>query len=219
MGKGPQVTKGSSGAFMVNGQKLATSNLDRNGQVTSINFNGPQKQIWNTAQKGIADVLGSIGSALAMTPERRSQFSSQLFQPVADTIRDAYGTQRDMAYSRFANLGGLNSLGFNRYNADVIGKNEAKALASAASEADLKSYGLPSLLLQPISQALSLYSGAQNNLFGLATNSAQFANAGQQQSNAYNTANNIFENGEGKSGGGFFTNYMNFIDPLKLMHK
>lgn len=212
-----KTTKSSSGSFSIGGQKLATSTLGPNGYSTSINLNPDQQKTWNTSNAGIADALARVGPALATTPEERAVYRDQLYQPQADSITSNFNTARDRAYGRFANIGGLNSLGFNRYNENVLTKNENKALSDAFNRAELQSYQLPGMILSPIQQALSLYQGSQNNIFNQALALSGQTMQGQQLSNQYNTANNLWNESDDK-GGGFWGSYMNFIDPLGLMH-
>lgn len=216
MSDGNKTTKNSSGSFSIGGNKLASSTLGKNGYSTTVNFNPDQQRTWDTSNKGIADLLAGISGVVSTDPAKRESFRSQLYEPLAEDIRGNFDTARDKAYARFSNLGGLNSLGFNRYNNNIIDKNENKALSQAFNSADLQSYQLPSMLLSPIQQALSLYSGAQGQLYNQAMGATGPAMQGQQLSNQYNVDNNLF-NESGKKGGGFFKSYMNFIDPLGIM--
>lgn len=212
-----KTTKSSSGSFSIGGQQLATSNLGPDGYSTSINLNPDQQSTWDTANKGISTALSQVASAANVSPEQRATYRDQLYSPAQQNITSNFNTARDQAYSRFGNIGGLNSLGFNRYNNNVLTKNENTALSNAYNQADLQSYDLSSKLLQPISQALSLYQGSQNNIFNQALGLAGQTTQGQQLSNQYNTANNLF-NDSGSSGNSAWGNYVNFIDPLGIMH-
>lgn len=217
MSDGNKTTKNSSGSFSIGGNKLASSTLGPNGYSTKVSFSPDQQRTWDTSNKGIADLLSGVSGIVSTDPAKREAYRDQLYQPLADEIKTNFGTARDRAYSRFASIGGLNSLGFNRYNNNMIDKNENKALSQAFNSSDLQSYSLPSLLLSPIQQALGLYSGAQGQLYNQAMGAVTPAMQGQQASNQYNVDNGLF-NDSGKSGGGFFKSYMNFIDPLGIMH-
>lgn len=215
--KPTRTTKNSSGSLSIGGNKLATSSLGPNGYSTKVNFDPNQQKIWDTSNKGIADLLGNIGGIVSTDPAKRESYRDQLYQPLADEITTNYDTARDRAYSRFASIGGLNSLGFNRYNNNMIDKNENKALSQAFNSADLQSYQLPSMLLSPIQQALGIYSGSQGQLYNQAMGAVGPTMQGQQLSNKYNEDNGLF-NESGGSKKGFWGKYMDFIDPLKLMH-
>lgn len=213
-----KTTKNSSGTVSIGGQRLASSTLGPNGYSTSINLNPDQQRTWDTSNSGIANIMSGIGNALATTPEKRAEYRDQLYQPIADSIKSNFNTARDQAYARFANIGGLNSLGFNRYNDNILSKNENKALSDAFGQANLQSYQLPSLLLSPMAQALTMYQGSQNNIFNQALGLAGLSSQGQQLSNQYNVANNLFNDSGGGDKKGFWGHYMDFIDPLGTMH-
>jgi len=214
----PATVKSSTGTFSVGGQPLATSTLGKNGYSTNINLSPDQQSTWDTSNAGTANTLGSISSILgtAQDPNNIAKYTQQLYGPQAQQITQNYNTAKDAAYSRFGSMGGLNSAGFNRYNDNILTRNENQDLASAYNTASTQAYQLPNIMLQPIQTALSLYGGAQSNLFNQALASAGQSSTGQQLSNQYNTANNIYDSTAGKTGIG--GKYMNFIDPLKLMH-
>ncbi len=177
-------SKSTSGTVTLGGVPLSTSTYKNGKYSTNISLNPAQQSTWDASTQGVADLMPSISSALAVTPEQRATYADQLYSPVAQSITDNYNLARNNTYSRFANIGGLNSLGFNRYNSDVLTKNENIALQNARTQAELNSYQLPSLLLNPIAQALNMYQSAQSGVLNPSEWAANASAAGQQQAQA-----------------------------------
>ncbi|MBK8184194.1 MAG: hypothetical protein IPK63_15695 [Candidatus Competibacteraceae bacterium] len=191
-------SKSTSGTVSLGGVPLSTTTYKNGKYSTNISLNPAQKSTWDASTQGVADLMPSISSALAVTPEQRATYADQLYSPVAQSITDNYNLARNNTYSRFANIGGLNSLGFNRYNSDVLTKNENIALQNARTQAELNSYQLPSLLLNPIAQALNMYQSAQSGVLNPAEWAAGTSGSLSQQ--AYQNYQNDL-NYAGSSGG------------------
>ncbi len=170
MGSGGKKNKTNDtvGTVRIGGRVASTTRTGSGGQSTTINFTPNQQSAYNTADQGLADATGLVRGALAVSPEEQEAYTQALFQPVAGQIRDNYGQARTRAYDRFATIGGLNSVGFNRFNNNVIDTNENRALSDARYQAEIGGYSLPGIKLNPIQQALGIYQGVQGGLINQA---------------------------------------------------
>jgi hypothetical protein len=175
-----------SGSLYLNGQALSTSKVGKNGQSTSINLDPNLSSALNTANAGLANTINLIGSNMGATDAERNSYAQELYQPVANTINTNYDQQASTATGKFNSQGGLNSVGFNRYQLGTVEKNRSQALQNAMDSANVESYGLASEKLQPILQALQAYQGTGNNIVNQALQLAGVSNQGQQQSLNYN---------------------------------
>lgn len=178
----------SSGSYSIGGNTLSSSRLGKNGQVTKVNLDPNTQAALDAANAGVNNTTGMISGALATTPEEQAAYAQQLYAPVANTINTAYDQAGQQATDKFNAQGGLNSVGFNRYQNNTITKNRVNTLANAQDTANTESYNLASQKLQPILQALSAYQGVGNNIYNQATGFAGQSTSGQNASTAYNQA-------------------------------
>jgi len=191
-GSANRTTKNSTGTISMNGTQLATSALGPNGYSTNINLSPDQRNTWNSANSGISSLMNSIGSIANTSPQQHQTYTNELYQPQANQIQSNYTQSKDQAYAQAANLGGLNSLGFNRYNSNILDKNENTALQNAYDTADMQAYQVPNMQISTITSALNDYMGAQNQIFNQGQSLASDSSQAQAASNQYNTANNLF---------------------------
>ncbi len=206
--------KTATSSISVGGRPLATTTLNKRGNNTSVDFGPDINNAYGLANQGILQSIQNIGN-VGVSDADRLKYANELFQPVASTINSAFDNQSNAATQKFNASGGLNSVGYNRYQLGTVEKNRASALAEAQNDANTQSYSLASQKLQPILQQLSAFAGLNTNVYNQALGLAGQSNAGVN--NAYNfnqaqaavDAQNAAANKKGALGW-----YGKFIDPL-----
>jgi hypothetical protein len=175
-----------SGSFYLNGQPLSSSTVGKNRQSTSVTLDPNLSSALTASNAGLANTVNLIGQNLGTTDAERNAYTQELYKPVASQINTTYDNAQNTATQRFNAQGGLNSVGFNRFQLGTVEKGRNQALQNAMDSANVESYGLASQKLQPILQALQAYQGTGNNIMSQALSAAGLSNQGQQQSLNYN---------------------------------
>ncbi len=153
-------------SFSMGGSNVATTSMDKKRNFsTTVNPNSQDYQTYTAAGSGLTGLLGKLSTAMDVSPEARDKYTQDLFNPVAGQINSEYDRQVDQSVNRFGAMGGLNSLGFNRFVTDRIEKNRARALSDAMSGASVAAYDLPGKITQPIINAIGVNDAVQGNAF------------------------------------------------------
>jgi hypothetical protein len=182
----------------------------KNGYVNTT-FADPNEQAIQTQATGfIKDLVSKAPQAFNMSPEGLQKGVDAYTQPQIAALNNSYNQAAGAAQNTGVASGTNNSVGFNRYFADQIEKNRAQGMADIQAGGGQLRYQLPSMALQPYSDAFNLYNAALNGQQAQTGQNLNAALQGNQLSN--NSAYNNFQSqlaslqnqGQGKQSHNFF---------------
>lgn len=134
-----------------------------NSYYSNIYLDPIEQNILNTGKQHFSDLLNRVPQTLATTDAERKSFADALYNPQRDNLLREYNTTLGEAVNSANSAGTLNSIGFENYRAKQLDKNLLDGLSQLRNQAEIQSYSLPNLKLDPVIRALSIYDTSINS--------------------------------------------------------
>lgn len=202
----------------VNGREVSNRLYDKGQRqfTSNIFLDDNEQQALDIGKKSFTDLIGTVRDQVPINEGERNKFIDSLVQPQQAQINDQYNRSLGQATNTANAAGVSDSVGFQDFVTNQLGKGKQQAEQNLYNQAYLQSFSLPGLKLDPIVQALSVFDTSiqsptnrglsllDPSFQGSVNNRAlDFQNAQLDlQSQQYN--NTLRSSRGGSGGGGFF---------------
>lgn len=149
----------------INGRRVSDRqyNSGSNSYFDNIYLDPLETNILETGKQSFSNLLNKVPGAVATTDAERKTFADALYNPQRDNLVNEYKNTLGEAVNAGNAAGTLNSIGFENYRANQLDKNLMEGLSQIRNQAEIQSYDLPNLKLDPIIRALSVYDTSINS--------------------------------------------------------
>lgn len=143
----------------INGREVSSRIYDPSQKLYTDNtwLTPDEQRAMDTGTAEFADLIGQVRDNVAVTDEERGAFANELATPQLQKLDEQYRGTLGEATNAANARGVLNSLGFADYTTKQLDKNYQEGRQSINRQANLDSYQLAGLKLDPIQQALSIF--------------------------------------------------------------